>query len=219
MSKPKVSTLGKNIQVLGHFNPRLFVPQWFAEVGLLAAEEAREAKDEIIHEEIAQFGVDWAAIRVTKDRFAASTTRVGHIELLRDLVAGTLELLTHTPTMALGINHDYWFDFPDRDSFDEFGWTLAPTSNWPLLGRPGMAKLAIQGTRPDDRTGYVRVSVDPLLDGGYRVNVGVNDHYIVKEVPSSSATPVIVEIVNARWFESIAEAEALVEHLATISSK
>ncbi|HWI02891.1 MAG TPA: hypothetical protein VNT52_03565 [Acidimicrobiales bacterium] len=219
MPKPKVSTLGKNIQVLGHFNPRLFVPQWFADVGLLASEEVGDVKNEIIHEEIAQFALDWVSIRVTKDRLAASTTRVGHIEPLRDLVAGTLDLLTHTPTMSLGINHDYWFDFTDRDSFDAFGWTLVAPSNWPLMDRPGMAQLTVQGKRTDEREGYVRVLIDPQLDGGYRVNVGVNDHYQVDSTPAARCTPMIVEIINARWFDSIADSQALIDDLARLASE
>jgi hypothetical protein len=218
VSKPKVSTLGKNVQVLGHFNPRLFVPRWFADVGLLPEEEADGAENEFIHEEMAQFQVDWASINVTKERFIASTTRVGHIEPLRDLVVGTLELLTHTPTNALGINHDFWLDFADRSSFDAFGWALVPPANWPVLQRPGMVRTNVQGERKDGREGYLRIQVEPVLDGQFRVHVGVNDHYQVGSQPASSMTPTIVGIINARWFESISEADEIVEHMTTVGA-
>lgn len=205
--------LGKNIQVLGHFNPPLFVPRWFADVGLLPEAEATAA-GEFIHEEVAQFNTDWVTVSVTKDRMAVSTTRLSHIEPLRDLVVGTLDLLSHTPTSVFGINHDFLLDFEDRESFDEFGWTLVPPTNWPELNRPGMALTMLQGVRQDEREGYVRVKVEPFLDGQLRVVVGVNDHYQVEAAHASTATPKIVQIIAERWFDSIEEADRICESLA-----
>jgi len=207
---PNVSPVGINIQIVGRWNPALFVPRWFADVGLLPKEEVDEAKLSIVHEEIAQFDVGWLALRVTRDRFVGSTSQIGHAEALRDLVVGTLELLTHTPTRVVGVNHDFLFSFKDRESFDAFGWVLVSPAPWPQLERPGMAALQVQGMRTDKREGYVRVMLDPLLDGTNRVAVGVNDHYAIADQDSSRSTAEIAGILSTRWFDSAREAEEIV---------
>lgn len=216
MAEPNVSTLGVNVQVLGHWNPSLFVPVWFADVGLLPEEEAKEADIDVIHEEVAQFDVDWLAVRVTRDRFVASTTRLTHTEALRDLIIGTLELLTHTPTRVMGINHDYVLQFDNRGDFDQLGWTLVSPDNWPMLEKPGVATMQMQGARRDDNPGYVRIKIEPTLDETYRVLVGVNDHYSPSLEAESKTTPQLVEILRERWADSADEAEQVVDHVRGI---
>lgn len=217
MAAPTVTPVGINVQILGRWNPALFVPRWFADVGLLPNEEVDAANLSIVHEEIAQFDVGWLALRVTRDRFLASTSQIGHAEALRDLVVGTLELLTHTPTQVVGVNHDFLFTFKDRESFDSFGWALVSPKQWPQLERPGMAALQVQGMRTDKREGYVRVMLNPVLDGTHRLTVGINDHYAVAEEAASRSTAEIASILADRWFDSAAEAEGIVATMREVT--
>jgi hypothetical protein len=81
-----------------------------------------------------------------------------------------------------------------------------------------MASLQMQGDRTDRRRGYVRVQVDPILDGSFRVTVGVNDHYAVADEDSSRSTPEIASIIRERWFESERQADAIVESLLGVAA-
>lgn len=213
MGPPRVALTGVDVQILGHWNPSLFVPRWFSDVGLLPDEEAESARIEVIHEEIAAFAVDWLSLSVQRDRLIALTTRLSHSEALRDLVVGTLELLTHTPTRAVGINYNYLLQFEDRKSFDRFGWTIVEPKHWPLLERPGMATVQVQGMRSDNHQGYIRVKAEPILDDSYRVVVGVNDHYELSPEGSSKSTPALASILQAQWRESGNRAEGIVEDM------
>jgi hypothetical protein len=207
-----VEPLGVNIQVLGHWNPVILTPRWFADGDLLPREEADAAKVELIHTEIAQFETDWFSLSVTKDRLIAGTTRTSHAEALRDLVAGTLDLLSHTPLMALGINHDYTVNFRNRRDFDDFGWRLVPPASWGMLERPGMATLQVQGERPDDQPGYIRVKVEPVLDGSHTAIVGSNDHFDFSPNPAGAAVRAAA-ILRDSWFDASRRAEAVLDGL------
>jgi hypothetical protein len=209
----KVEHFGVNVQVVGQFNPRLFLPQWFGDADLIRPEEVEQAKIGIVHEEICQFSLDWLNLQVTQDRLLIATSQLDHAEVVRDLAVGVLTLLSHTPTSVVGINHDYWLDFPDQASWDEFGWRMLPPQNWGVLSEPGMALATVQGLRTDGREGYVRVSLHPQLDGSRRVRVNINDHYLVSAEPSSRSTEELAAIVGDGWYVASEQAETIVNSL------
>jgi hypothetical protein len=202
--------------VLGQFNPPIFQPSWFGSVDLLRPTEAESAEVEVIHPQVSVFTADWVRVEVTHDRISFRTERESHIEALRDLCVGTLTVLPHTPTGVIGVNHDTTFRFPDRDSFDAFGWTLVPPDLWEgVLDRPGVARLDEQGRRPDDREGYIRVRVQPLLDSAdpYQVAVAVNDHIQVSDHPTPEGTEMIVQLLQAEWSAMTQRAETILAHV------
>lgn len=204
---------GVNVQVLGQFNPRLFLPQWFGDVDLIRPEEVEQAKIGIVHEEICQFSLDWLNLQVTQDRLLIATSQLDHAEVVRDLAVGVLTLLSHTPTSVVGINHNYWLAFPDDESWNEFGRRILPSKNWGVLENPGMAQATVQGNRTDDRKGYVRVSLHPQLDGTRKVGATINNHYVVSEEPSSRSTEELASIVGDGWYGAAEQAESIVNSL------
>ena len=164
--------------MLGGFNPPIFQPAWMGAEGLLRAGDVKTAAIEIIHAEVAVFSTEWFRCEVTRDRFSLQTSQESHYEPLRDLLCGIFTTLSHTPTRMCGVNHSQVLQFPDRNSFDAFGWYLVPPDRWTdVLERPGVARLDEQGVRPDGREGWVRVRVEPVLDGTFRVVTEVNDHF------------------------------------------
>jgi hypothetical protein len=82
---------GVSIVLLGHLNPAIFTPAWFARHGILRAEEADAAEVRIIHPQIAHFRTDWLAMRVEPERFAADTVEAPYARLL-DLVVRTFKV-------------------------------------------------------------------------------------------------------------------------------
>ena len=204
------------IQIVGQWNPSIFVPRWFSDVGLLPAEEAEKAEIALIHEEVAQFGLPWVNVQVTRQRFVVTTTQESYTETLRDLALGTLDLLTHTPARMMGLNHEFLLGFTERSTFDALGWALATPDKWPTLSKPGIATMQMQGERTDGRPGYIRVKVEPILDGSLRVLVAVNDHYELSTDDQSSSTVAAREILIDRWLDGAKEARDIAEHLRSV---
>jgi hypothetical protein len=216
---PVLTVSSAQVQIVGQWNPSIFVPRWFSDVGLLPKEEAENAQIAIIHEEVAQFGLPWVTVQVTRQRFIITTTQESYAEPLRDLALGTLELLAHTPTKMMGINHDFILSYSSRAAFDALGWTLATPDCWPHLSNPGVATMQMQGERKDGRPGYVRVKVEPILDGTFTVALGVNDHYELSEDDRSTSTEGARAILSDRWQGAGHEAREIVEHLRTVGNK
>ena len=203
--------------VLGAFNPSIFQPSWFAQEELIRQEEADAARIEIIHPEVAVFELDWLRLQVTRDRLAINSNRESHYEPARDLLIGTLDLLRHMPTRALGVNHDLILEYESRDHFNQLGWELVPEDRWrPVLQRPGMVRVEEQGERTDDFEGYIRVRVEPILDGGTKVLCEVNDHFSLSEENMPSSTVAIGELLNAEWRNISERAVHILQHLEAL---
>ena len=200
--------------VLGAFNPSIFQPSWFAQEELIRQEEAEAAKLEIIHQEVAVFELEWLRLQVTRDRLAFHSNRESHYEATRDLLIGTLDLLRHMPTRALGVNHDLVLEYESRDQFNQLGWELVPEDRWTaVLERPGMVRVEEQGKRTDDHDGYIRVRVEPILDGGTKVLCEVNDHFSLSQEDVPTSTVAIGKLLNAEWRNISERANQILEHV------
>jgi hypothetical protein len=156
---------GVSIVLLGDFNPKIFQPAWFAAQNLIRQQEADEANIAIIHPEVVSFTLgQWLALEVTRERFAVSTAQEPYSKVMRDLVIGSFELLQHTPLHKLGINADMHFRMDSEKSWHAFGDLLAPKKIWQgLLKTPGIRRFTMEGQRPDNFQGYIRVRVEPSV--------------------------------------------------------
>ncbi|MGE0138501.1 MAG: hypothetical protein AB7R77_11840 [Ilumatobacteraceae bacterium] len=202
------------IVVLGAFNPSIFHPSWFGQEQLLRAEDAEAAQLEIAHPEITIFQLDWLRFEATRDRLAVHSLRESHYEAARDLVVGALELLRHTPTRALGVNHNVVVECGSREAFDNLGWELVPRESWvSILERPGMVRLDEQGLRTDGREGYIRVRVEPIMDGGTKVLLEVNDHFEVSVKNSAKSTEEIRTLLLGDWNSITRRATDIMHHM------
>lgn len=200
--------------VLGAFNPSIFQPSWFAQEGLIGQEEAEAAKLEIIHQEVAVFELEWLRLQVTRDRLAVHSNRESHYEATRDMLIGTLDLLRHMPTRVLGVNHDLVLEYQTREHFNQLGWTLVPEDKWtPVLERPGMVRVEEQGMRTDDYDGYIRVKIEPILDGGTKVLYEVNDHFSFSQENSPSSTVAMGRLLDHEWKNISTRAAHILQHL------
>lgn len=208
------------VVILGSFNPAIFQPAWFAAEELLPLGEAENAVVEVVHPEVSIFEADWLRLEVTRERLAFVTPRESHFEALRDLAIGTLTLLRHTPTRVCGVNHSSVLQYPDRKSFDGFGWRLSPRDLWePVLTRPGVVLLDEQGVRPDERDGYIRVRLQTFLDGTYRVRLEVNDHFDFSSAGNSpTSTEALTTVISEEWTAIDERAKAIVKHLRGLST-
>lgn len=205
---------GVSVVLLGDFNPKIFQPAWFAAEGLIRKQEAEEAKIGIIHPEVVSFELEWLQLQVMRERFAVSTTQEPYYEISRDLVLGTFNLLRHTPLHKMGINTDMHFRMRSEETWHAFGRRLAPQELWQgLLETPGMRSLAMEGRRPDELRGYIRVKVEPSARVHPGVYFNVNDHYEVEDPKSVLGSGAILTLCERVWGASLQRSARIIHAL------
>lgn len=206
---------GHNIVLVGDFNPKIFQPTWFGREELISNSEEESAKIEIIHPEVVSFNLEWLTLKVTRERFIASTTQAPFYDILRDLVLGTFRILKHTPLRMMGINYDFHFSMESEERWHAFGDMLTPKEPWNgILDKPGMGSLTMeQSIRPDGLKGYIRVKLEPSERIHPGVFFNVNDHYQVKDTNKSIGADEIIDILEKNWNSSKERSEKIIESL------
>jgi hypothetical protein len=203
-----------SIVFLGDFNPKIFQPAWFAAQGLIRQKEADEAKIDVIHPEVVSFALEWLVLQVTRERFLASTTQQPYYKIVRDLVLGTFKLLQYTPLNKLGINTDMHFRMDSVENWHALGHRLAPKDLWrDILKNPGMRLLNVEGQRPDEFRGYIRVQVEPstrILPGVY---FQVNDHYEIETIRPGMGAEEMLTIFERVWDDSLIRSKNIVSNI------
>lgn len=218
---PQIKIQGISIVLIGNLNPAIFHPSWFAAHNLLRPEEADAATINIVHQDVASFKTEWLEVNIVRERFQISTVQESYYEALRDMTVGVLGLLSHTPIRFMGVNRDFHFDLGSEDPWNRLGHRLVPKEDWNgLLGSPGMQNLIVQGVRPDDLKGYLRVTVQPSAQIKYGVFIAVNDHYILKtdEKEADGADKARL-ILSERWNESMKRGSGIAQAIAELGEK
>lgn len=205
----------------GNFNPAIFHPSWFASHGLIRSQEVDAAKVQIVHPDAAVFTAEWLEINAVRDRFQAATVQESYYEPLRDLVIGVLDLLSHTPLKLMGLNREFHYQLRSEDAWHSVGHRLVPKADWKdLLENPGMKSLIVEGVRPDDLKGYIRVKVEPSTQISYGVYVEVNDHYDLRRSEKTiSEASEAMQILSERWSDSMKRSAAIAQKIASLESE
>jgi hypothetical protein len=216
--RPQLAIQGVNIVLRGNFNPVIFHPTWLAAQGLIRFQEADAAEIEIVHPQIAQFTAEWLQISVTTDRFQASTTQEPYYEPLRDLVVGIFDLVVQTPLTVLGINRNFHYRLESESAWHAVGHRLVPKQDWKeVLLNPGMLTLVVEGKRPDNLEGYIRVKVEPSAKVTSGVYIEVNDHYALPSASESpSSTREALAIVSEQWTRSMQQGLQIAEKIVSL---
>ncbi|MXW42844.1 MAG: hypothetical protein F4138_00545 [Acidimicrobiia bacterium] len=184
---------------------------------MIRQEEVDAAKIEIIHPEVAAFQLDWLLLQVTRNRLGFHSNRESHYEAARDLLIGTLDLLRHMPTRALGVNHNLVLEYETQGHCNQLGRELVPENKWTtVLQRPAMARVEEQGERTDGQDGYIRVRIEPILDEGTKVLCEVNDHFNLSPDNLPSSTVAIVKLLNEEWRNIAERATHIIQYVETL---
>lgn len=210
--KPEIEGIG--IVLVGAFNPQIFQPAWFAAENLIREEEAQSANVGLVHRQVTSFSLDWMHLQVTDEQFSATTIQNAFYEPLRDLVLGVFRLLRHTPVRMMGLNRDCHFRMESEEKWHTFGHRLTPKEPWiGTLEQPGMRSLTMEGVRPDNLKGYIRVRVEPSARVYPGVFININDHYQVMDMEAVRGCDEIIDILDHEWKASLDRSERMVSTL------
>jgi hypothetical protein len=219
MAAPKIVEDSSSVVLIGSFNPAIFQPAWFAAKGLIRETEATGADIQVVHPDVASFRADWLSLTVTRERFQALASDPAHQLLLRDLVAGTFQLLEHTPITRIGINRVVHFSFADAASVNAFGDLLMPKEPWvDLLKNPGLRSLVVSATRQDDLQGLTVVRVEPSLKHANGAYVDVNHDILAVGVGQAEVMAFCLALLQEQWDRLQADALKLAQNLVLRST-
>jgi len=224
---------GASIVLIGNFNPAIMSPDWFVRQGLIREGAIdRHDPEAIVHQQLAQFKLDWCQVVVEPNRFSISGTKDPLVELA-DLTTKTFgEFLPHTPVRQLGINRQVHFRVASVDVRDAVGFRLAPPDTWGDWGasikarsearRGGMRSLTMEQRVFDhDRTGFIAATVQPsnLLPRGLGIFVQVNDHHDLSEADAAAGARAAVTLIQTNFDQSRANADKIVNNVMRLANE
>jgi hypothetical protein len=187
-----------SIVMLGSFNPAIFQPRWLGAQGLIRQEEAEGAKITLINTEVADFSTEWFQLQVLHERLQLLTQDPRQYAPLRDLASGSLELLSHTPITAMGMNRHFHFLMSSVDQWHAFGHTVAPKTIWdPMMDGAGLRTMVIEGRRKDAEGGVLRIKIEPSAKVQPGVFIEVNEEFTVAEAYRGAHW--VSDRLNANW--------------------
>lgn len=213
MLKDKLQIYTLSIVFIGDFNPVIIQPFWLAHKKLIRDQEAEDAKDVLVHNELVKFDLGWAYLEITKNRFEIRTSKEPYFEVVKDLALSIFKVLKDTPIKVLGINHIKHFILTDEELYN-FGDKLAPLSNWnEFLSDPKMLFLEIiEQKRKDGLKGHIRIKVHPSDQVGKGVVINLNDNFSLRE-DQNGRNGEIVNILQENWNNSQVLAEEISESI------
>jgi hypothetical protein len=113
----------------------------------------------------------------------------------------------------MGINRQFHYPLASEKTWHAVGHHLAPKDEWrDVLGDPGTLSLVVEGKRPDERSGYIRVTVQPSNRINFGISVEINDHYeLSSDSKTGSNTDMVIGILAEHWNESRERAHRIAE--------
>ena len=220
---------GASIVMLGHFNPQIFQPYWFAKYDLITTEAAAAANVPFVHPEITSFRIEGEFnVQVERGRFSIDRA-VAPLIQIADVVSGIFEeLLPHTPIGQVGINRSVHFDVGSLEAREAIWHKLAPIEPWGEWGKllrrgqgprhGGLATMTMTQRELSDRpAGWINAKVEPSNVVGRAASgifMEINDHYDLARQPEGAYE--IVEIVRSRFDTSIANADSIIDQIMSL---
>jgi hypothetical protein len=200
-----------SITVLGRFNPQIIQPLWLSTHGLVAETEALASEPQMITGDFAQIGLPWADVMVIADRLQVQTSAEIVVGVqIRDLVVGILSLLPHTPVSLVSVQNGAHVGLASEAQWHAVGDLLAPKEVWrDILEKPGMFDIAIQGVRPDDRAGAIKVRVRPSHVVHPGIFVNINEEFLITDDDNHELAGQAAGLLTETWPDIEARVESI----------
>jgi hypothetical protein len=202
-----------DVVLLGNFNPAIFSPAWFAAQGLIGEQESEEAKVEIIHSDVAIFGLPWCRAQITRDRFSVFTEQEAYFGILYDLIVNTFKILEHTPIHTFGNNWGMHFKCESEKEWHNFGHFLVPQEPWKgIFEDSAMLKLEMVEKQPpkDPLSGRIQIHIEPSRRIKHGIFFNINHHFETSEKEAINGCHLIMSKFESIWEKSRENAKNIV---------
>jgi hypothetical protein len=189
----------RGLVFLGDFNPAIFHPFWLYSKNLIREEEAKNAKIDVVINELSRFQVGgWLGVEVSKNRCEFKTMKSPYFLPMKDLAVNVFKILAETPIRAVGINNVYDLSLKNENNYYRFGDVLAPLSNWSdILDSPKLLHMEIIGSQRDSLLRRINIAPsDPELKVNFGVNCNVNNHFTLSTNSTGITAAALVEEKN-----------------------
>ncbi len=198
------------VVMVGDFNPAIVQPSWLLYYGLLKEQEAESAKVDVICADATVFEIgDWLKIEVLRDRFVLHSSNEGCYESLRDVLVGVLNLLSHTPLKAIGINKTHTYAYDNNKDINFINKTLINFSSLKEINE----QLSFQFNRNDTYDGYIQITCQPQNDTK-EIFLSINDHYQLDKTPNALPGSILaIDILSNKWYDSLNTCNTYIEKL------
>jgi hypothetical protein len=221
-----------SIVLLGHFNPLIFSPLWFAQNKIVSDTEATEADIRVIHPEVTVCKIGKFQIQIELNRLSADTAEAPWVDLL-DFVTRTFSLLIHTPINQMGINRLVHFSVGSEATRNRIGTLLAPLEPWGAWGleiakakmdgrHGGCTDVTMLEPKPAGPiTGHLQVQVQPskIVKGDAGIYVHVNDHYISGPLDKTIGCEGMIAELAKNFEASIRQSEELIDQVMSLKER
>jgi hypothetical protein len=207
---------GLGVVLVGSFNPAIFHPEWFFRQGIIAEQDAKDAKVQDVSAEITVVQLCGFQLQCASDRFVLGTMNISGAERLQDMLLHTFTLLSHTPILACGINPNVHYAVGSTDYWHKIGHTLAPKELvWnELAEKPGLKSLTIRASRQGEFPGETNVTVEPSAKFSPGIFVQVNYHYgLPSETVHAGAAASALKFLQTEWKTACGMARKVAEQI------
>ena len=219
--------VGLQIDIEGHINPGILLPQWFGREGLLTDGEVHEASDSLDQDEgYVFFRTQDLALEATLERLRLYSVHEGLQLAYRDLALNVFAVLRHTPITSLRIIRFVHL-------------ALAPPVNQPvsslihpplawerianldsltsLINGSTLASVSVEGIGPSDSRATVTVEPSHLENATIFVACSyVYDLTPRPEKKDSTSSDVLVATLKDEWEKVVMHSEQVFEYVGNV---
>ena len=212
-----------SIVIIGHFNPLIFRPEWFAKKGILTEKEAESAQIGVIHPDMVMFGIEpWLKFSVDPNKLSVSILQEPLIKGY-DFIIGCLANSPESPISQMGINREMHFALETEKKWHALGDLLAPKKPWGefAIGSKGKRKGGLlslsmqQKPRDDEFTGHIIARVSPSNSIKCGVCCHINDHYDFAEGDSLKDGKWAIDHLKKQWELSIEQSGMIINNIVS----
>jgi hypothetical protein len=207
---------GLAIVLVGSVNPAIFHPEWFFRQGIIAEQDAKEAKVEDVSDQLTVVQLCGMRLQCVGGKFSLDTMNISSAERMQDMIHQTFRLLSHTPIFACGINPLVHYSVGSPDYWHKIGHLLAPKDLvWnELMEKPGLQSLTIKAPRQGEFPGEINVTVEPSAMFRPGIFVKANYHYALssESVHAGSAEQAL-KFIQAEWKTACGMARKVAEQI------
>lgn len=212
-----------NIVVVGHFNPKIFHPEWFVRKEIVPEWDYKDDQSLVNLPELAKLELPGEiSLQVTLDQFTIRSGRASSFATVRDLAVSVFSLLRETPVSQFGMNLNRIARLSSKDRWVAFGEMLSPKELWSRVSGDfdsispekieqmmGLIDITYQLARSDELDGWVRARVFAANPSEYMMGFQSNSHINL----NNSGAALLVQILAEKWDDALKQANIIYKNL------